>query len=137
PAAEAPAPTTARKRTARVRTTDADADTAVVAATNGAPNENGAGPATKGDRGRARRVAEGTTAKLVVAGGRVDGIEPKDLIQAITKATGLDGTAIRNVRVLDRFAFVDVPADDAARVVATVDGTNVDGHVLRLEPVRA
>jgi ATP-dependent RNA helicase DeaD len=76
--------------------------------------------------------------RLVLAGGRADGLAPKDLIHAITAATGLDGESIRNVRVLDRFAFLDVPADAAARVVEQVDGTTVDGtgHRLRLEPVR-
>ncbi|HMJ02832.1 MAG TPA: DEAD/DEAH box helicase [Conexibacter sp.] len=83
---------------------------------------------------------DGTDARtrLVLAGGRVDGLEPKDVIRAITSATGLDGEAIRNIRMLDRFAFLDVPADEATRVVDAVDGTTVDGtgHRLRLEPVR-
>jgi ATP-dependent RNA helicase DeaD len=81
-------------------------------------------------------VADGPTTKLVVAGGRAHGLEPKDLIHAITSATGLDGEAVRNVRVLDRFAFLEVPAAEAARVVEEVDGADVDGHRLRLEPVR-
>jgi len=75
--------------------------------------------------------------RLVVAGGLADGIEPKDLIHAITSAAGIDGEAVRNVRVLQRFAFLDVPAEEAARVVAAVDGTAVDGHQLRLELVSA
>jgi ATP-dependent RNA helicase DeaD len=76
--------------------------------------------------------------RLVLAGGRADGLEPKDLIHAITAATGLDGEAIRNLRMLDRFAFLDVPADEATRVVEQVDGVTVDGtgHRLRLEPLR-
>ena len=74
--------------------------------------------------------------KLIVAGGRAQGLEPKDLIHAITAATGLDGEAVRNVRVLDQFAFLDVPASEAARIVDEVSGTEVDGHLLRLEPVR-
>jgi ATP-dependent RNA helicase DeaD len=78
----------------------------------------------------------GARTKLVVLGGRADGIEPKDLIHAITAATGLDGEAVCNVRVLDRFAFLDVPASDASRVVDEVDGTQVGRHRLRLEPVR-
>ena len=80
---------------------------------------------------------DGPGTKLVVAGGRAHGLEPKDLIQAVTSATGLDGEAIRNVRVLDRFAFLEVPAADAERVVEAVDGVELGGHRLRLEPVRA
>jgi ATP-dependent RNA helicase DeaD len=58
------------------------------------------------------------------------------VIRAITSATGLDGEAIRNVRMLDRFAFLDVPAAEAERVVEQVDGSEVGGRPLRLEPVR-
>ncbi len=72
--------------------------------------------------------------KLIVSGGRAAGIEPSDIIHAITTATGLDGEAVRNVRVLERFAFVEVPADEAERVVDEVSGTDVRGHALRLEP---
>jgi ATP-dependent RNA helicase DeaD len=72
--------------------------------------------------------------KLIVSGGRASGLEPSDIIHAITNATGLDGEAIRNVRVLERFAFVEVPEGDVERVVDLVSGTNVRGHALRLEP---
>jgi ATP-dependent RNA helicase DeaD len=82
-------------------------------------------------------VADEARAKLVVAGGRAHGLEPKDLIQAITAATGLDGEAVCNVRVLDHYAFFEVPATEVDRVVEAVDGTDLDGHRLRLEPVRS
>ena len=60
---------------------------------------------------------EGPSRKLIVAGGRAAGLEPSDLIHAITAATGLDGEAVRNVRVLERFSFVEVPESEAERVV--------------------
>jgi ATP-dependent RNA helicase DeaD len=72
--------------------------------------------------------------KLIVAGGRAAGLEPSDIIHAITSATGLDGEAVRNVRVLERFAFVEVPEHEVDRVVEQVGGTEVRGYVLRLEP---
>ncbi len=74
--------------------------------------------------------------KLIVSGGRAAGLEPSDIIHAITAATGLDGEAVRNVRVLERFAFVEVPAQDAERVIERVAGSTVRGHELRLEPAR-
>jgi ATP-dependent RNA helicase DeaD len=70
---------------------------------------------------------QGPLRKLIVAGGRSAGLEPSDIIHAITAATGLDGEAVRNVRVLERFAFVEVPAGEAERVVREVSE-------LRLEP---
>jgi ATP-dependent RNA helicase DeaD len=71
--------------------------------------------------------------KLIVSGGRAEGLEPSDIIAAITAATGLDGESVRNVRVLERFAFVEVPEDEAERVVSAVSGSVVRGHALRLE----
>ncbi len=79
---------------------------------------------------------DGPVRKLILSGGRAAGLEPSDIIHAITAATGLDGEAVRNVRVLERFAFVDVPESDADRVVDSVRGTSIHGHELQLEPAR-
>jgi ATP-dependent RNA helicase DeaD len=75
----------------------------------------------------------GPSSKLIVSGGRAAGLEPSDIIHAITAATQLDGEAVRNVRVLERFAFVEVPEREAQRVIARTGGTEVRGHVLTLE----
>ena len=71
--------------------------------------------------------------KLIVNAGRSAGLEVADLVHAITGAAGLDGEAVRNVQVLDRFAFVEVPAADAERVIESVSGTSVRGRELKLE----
>ena len=72
--------------------------------------------------------------KLIISGGRAAGLEPSDIIHAITAATGLDGEAVRNVRVLERFAFAEVPEHEAERVVELASGIEVRGRRLRLEP---
>src|SRR5579859_7153565 len=79
---------------------------------------------------------DGHARKLIVSAGRSAGLEPSDIIHAITSATGLDGEAVRNVRMLDRFAFVEVPEREADRVVELVSGTKVRGETLRLETAR-
>ncbi|MGI8904208.1 MAG: DEAD/DEAH box helicase [Solirubrobacteraceae bacterium] len=79
---------------------------------------------------------EGPARKLIVSGGRSAGLEPSDVIHAITAATGLDGEAVRNIRVLERFAFVEVPEGEAERVVKRVNGTEVRGYELRVETAR-
>ncbi len=71
--------------------------------------------------------------KLIFSAGRAAGLEPSDIIHAITSATGLDGEAVRNVRVLERFAFAEVPAAEAGRVVDLTDGFAVHGQPVRLE----
>jgi len=71
-------------------------------------------------------------AKLIASGGRAAGMEAADLVAAVA-ATGLDGEAIRNVHVLERFAFLEVPEGDAERVLTALGGTSVGGHVLKIE----
>jgi len=75
-------------------------------------------------------------ARLVVAGGRAEGLEVADLVHAVTHHAGLDGEAVRDVRVLERFALLGVPADEADRVVEAVDGTQAGGVTLRVERIR-
>jgi len=70
---------------------------------------------------------------LIASGGRAAGLAEADLIAAVTGATGLDGEAVRNVRLLERFVVFEVPAEQAVRVADEVDGTPVRGHTLRLE----
>jgi ATP-dependent RNA helicase DeaD len=76
-------------------------------------------------------------AKLLIAGGRSQGLEAADVIHAITEAGRLDGEAVRNVRVLQRFALAEVPSGQAGAIAAALDGAQVREHVLRAEPVRA
>ncbi len=54
----------------------------------------------------------------------------------MTQGAGLDGEAVRDVRLLERFAMLSVPAADAQRVATAVSGTTVRGVELRLEPAR-
>ena len=73
---------------------------------------------------------------VIVSGGRAAGLEPSDIIHAVTSATGLDGEAVRNVRVLERFVLLDVPERDADRVLELTTGFEVRGHRLSLELAR-
>ena len=63
--------------------------------------------------------------KLIATTGRHEGVEAADLIAAMT-AGGLDGEAIRNVRVLERFALLEIPADAVAQIIERV--TEVQGQ---------
>ncbi|MGA9859102.1 MAG: DEAD/DEAH box helicase [Solirubrobacteraceae bacterium] len=93
-------------------------------------------PPRRHSKPRAETNGEVPTSKLIIAGGRAAGLEPSDIIHAITSATQLDGTSVRNVRVLERFAFAEVPESEAERVVEQTAGTSVRGHVLELELAR-
>jgi ATP-dependent RNA helicase DeaD len=79
------------------------------------------------------RQRDGKVSKLLVGAGRAHGFEPADIVSAIVDNCHLDGEDVRNVRVLERFSFVDVPADRAGEVVEKVNGNEVRGVALRLE----
>jgi ATP-dependent RNA helicase DeaD len=71
--------------------------------------------------------------KLVVGAGRSGGLEPADVVGAVVDNTHLENDDVRNVRVLERFSFVEVPGDRAGEVVDKVSGHTVRGTELKLE----
>jgi ATP-dependent RNA helicase DeaD len=75
-------------------------------------------------------------AKLILDIGRAEGIEVADIVHAVTAAAGIDGEAVRDVRVLERFSFLSVPRSEAERVVEAVRGTPMNGTELRVEIAR-
>jgi len=80
-----------------------------------------------------RKARDGGRAKLVVAAGLKQGLEPADVVGAIVDHSHLEGEEITNVRLLDRFSFVEVPAERAEEVASTVSGKTVRGVPLKLE----
>jgi ATP-dependent RNA helicase DeaD len=80
-----------------------------------------------------RRKPDEPRTKLVVSAGRARGLEPADVVSAIVDNSHLDGEDVSNVRVLERFSFVEVPGERAGEVVEKVNGQSVRGVELRLE----
>jgi ATP-dependent RNA helicase DeaD len=74
--------------------------------------------------------------RVLAGAGRADGLEVADVIHAITQAAGLDGEAVRDVRVLERFTLFSVPDSEADRIIAAVDGSELAGRELRVELAR-
>jgi ATP-dependent RNA helicase DeaD len=82
-----------------------------------------------------RRDEQEAYVKLVLGGGRSSGLKVSDIVNAVTSTAGLDGEAVRDVLVLDRFSFLSVPAGEAERVIDSLDGQEVRGRKLSLEQV--
>ena len=78
-----------------------------------------------GASGDARGRAE--TVKLFVNRGERSGINEEDLRWALREGAVLPEEAIHDVRVLHRFSFVEVTADQAERAVEFLDGTKLKG----------
>jgi ATP-dependent RNA helicase DeaD len=84
-----------------------------------------------------RRDGDEPYAKLMLGGGRAAGLRVADIVGAVTARAGLDGEAVRDVLVLDRFSFVSVPAREAERVIEALQGRELGGRALSLERVDA
>jgi ATP-dependent RNA helicase DeaD len=75
--------------------------------------------------------------KLFVNRGRAGGIEEEDLRWALTEGAVIPDEAIDSIRVLDRFSFVELAADQAERAVEFLDGTKLKGKQIRMEVARS
>ncbi len=73
--------------------------------------------------------------KLVLGGGRAAGLSVADIVAAVTAGAGLDGEAVRDVMVLERFSFLSVPAAEAEQVLRALEGHPIKGRELSLERV--
>jgi ATP-dependent RNA helicase DeaD len=80
-----------------------------------------------------RRDGKEGLVKLFVSGGRGHGLEPADVIGAIVDQTRLDNEQVQHVRVLERFSFVELPAERVDEVIEKVSGQRVKGVKLRME----
>jgi len=92
-------------------------------------------------RRRERRVAEERLpadggVKLFVNRGERSGIDEKDLRWALREGALVPEEAIRDIKVLHRFSFVELDAGQAERAVEFLDGTKLKGKELRLEVAR-
>jgi ATP-dependent RNA helicase DeaD len=75
--------------------------------------------------------------KLFVNRGSRGGLSEDDLTWALREGAVLPDEAIHSVRVLDRFSFLEVSADQAERAVEYLDGTKLKGRQIRMEIARS
>ena len=75
---------------------------------------------------RAPRI-DGQVARIYVGVGRLGGIRPGDLVGAIANEAHISSAAIGAIEIADRFSLVEVPADEAERVIKALRGTTLRG----------
>jgi ATP-dependent RNA helicase DeaD len=75
--------------------------------------------------------------KLFVNRGARSGIEEEDLRWALTEGAVIEDSKIADIRVLERFSFVELGAEDAERAIERLNGTKLKGHEVRFEPARS
>ena len=71
--------------------------------------------------------------KLFVNRGRRSGISEENLRWALTEGAVIPEAEIGPIRILERFAFVELPDDQARLALERLDGTKLEGKQIRVE----
>ena len=80
--------------------------------------------------------AEPGMVRLFVNVGRAQGIMPADIVRSFATGSDIPGSIIGKIDIYDRFTFVEVPKDVAARVVESMRDTTIKGFSINLELAR-
>ena len=75
--------------------------------------------------------------KLFVNRGKRSGITDIDIRWALTEGAVIPEASIGEVRVLERFSFVDLDAGEAEQALERLDGTKLKGKQIRVEYAKA
>jgi ATP-dependent RNA helicase DeaD len=71
--------------------------------------------------------------KLFINRGGRSGIEDEDIRFALVEGAVIPEESIHDVRILERFTFVDLDSEHAAQALERLDGTKLKGKQIRLE----
>lgn len=75
-------------------------------------------------------------ARIFIGMGRQDGLRPADVVGAITHEAGLEGRQVGAIDILDRSAFVEVPAGAAEMVVESLRRAKIRRRKVKIELAR-
>lgn len=73
---------------------------------------------------------------LFIGIGKNRRIYPKDLIALVEQVEGVDADSLDQIKVLDNYSFVDVPADRADRIIEVCSGKEVRGRKVTVSYAR-
>ena len=71
--------------------------------------------------------------KLFINRGSRSGIEEEDIRWALTEGAVVPEGSVHDIRVLERFTFVDLDGEHASQALDRLDGTKLKGKQIRLE----
>jgi ATP-dependent RNA helicase DeaD len=86
--------------------------------------------------GRGRPEPEAEHLKLFLNRGQRSGIDEDDVRWALVEGAVIPAEAIGDIRVLERFSFVDLDAAHAEQALERLDGTKLEGKQIRVEYAR-
>lgn len=80
--------------------------------------------------------AEPGMVRLFMNIGRLDEIRPPDLVRIIAEEAGIPGRIIGAIRIYDKFTFVEVPMEEAEKVLYSLHRNIIKGKRVHVEPAR-
>ena len=83
-----------------------------------------------GGNGNGGYVDRKGTARLFIAKGRNDGMDPRKLVDFIQKESGVDQKRVDDVRMFDGFSFFAAPFEDAERILSSFQKNSNKGRSL-------
>jgi ATP-dependent RNA helicase DeaD len=78
--------------------------------------------------GRDRYAGDAGTVRLYIGVGREAGVQPRDLVGAITGETGLSGREVGAIEITRMFSLVEVPAGAADQVIDALRQATIKGR---------
>lgn len=91
------------------------------------------------DRGRSapRERDRGKMARLFINLGKKSKISPGDIVGAIAGETGISGDDIGSIEIYDKFSFVEVPKQEAEKVIDIMNRSQIKGKEVNFEVAKA
>ncbi|MDR2616984.1 MAG: DEAD/DEAH box helicase [Endomicrobium sp.] len=71
--------------------------------------------------------------RLFINIGKKDNVRAGDFVGAIAGETGISGDMVGNIKILDAFSFVEVPAEHADNVINALHSSNINGKRVSVE----
>ncbi len=82
-------------------------------------------PRLRRDRDERQSGTERGMTRLYLRVGRDDGVRPGDIVGAIANEAGIPGRSIGAIEIHDDFTSVDVPSDEATRIIRATKETRI------------
>jgi len=99
-------------------------------------NDRGRGGRDRGERGerRSSRGGETNTKRVFINVGKMDGFENKgQLLGFLCNQSGVDGGSLGKIDLFDSFAFVGVDDGVGEKMIASMNGQNIENRDIRVE----
>jgi ATP-dependent RNA helicase DeaD len=128
------------EETGRGQIKEEENDVAAVAVQQtGPPRDRGErfGREDRGDRRgpRSNEIGMGNV-RLFMNVGHNLGIRPQDIVGAIANEANVVGRSIGSIDIFDGYSFVEVPGDDAQRIIEAISQSGIKGKYVNVEVAR-